>query len=286
MSETSLVSLKRRIKSIKNTQKITRAMGLVATSKLRKVSSKLLVNNQFYRSFSHTIDQLITYSSNIDNKYFECSKCKKKLYIVFSSDLGLCGSFNGNVFQKLLKEIAGNEKNCEIITIGQKARGILKKNSLESVAEFVDISDVPEEEDADIIASKIFEIFDSCEFGEVYCIYTKYFTPVKQEVLLKKLLPIEKEKEPKETIKTSFEFEPEEKEFLNNISHFYIKQCIYNFFLNSRASEQGARMSAMDAANKNGNDIIDKLQLKYNRIRQSAITEAIAEIVSGAEAQK
>ena len=286
MSETSLVSLKRRIKSIKNTQKITRAMGLVASSKLRKVSSKLLVNNQFYRSFSHTIDQIITYGSHIDNKYFECSNCKKKLYIVFSSDLGLCGSFNASVFDKLVKEIGNNKENCQIITIGQKARGMLRKTGLSSVAEFVDISDVPEEEDADVIASKIFEIFDEGEFGEVYCIYTKYFTPVKQEVLLKKLLPIEKEKEPKEAIKTTFEFEPEEKEFLTNISHFYIKQCIYNFFLNSRASEQGARMSAMDAANKNGNDIIDKLQLKYNRIRQSAITEAIAEIVGGAEAQK
>lgn len=286
MSETSLVALKRRIKSIRNTQKITRAMGLVATSKLRKVSEKLLVNNQFYRSFSHTIDQIITYGGELDSKYFECSSRKKTLYITFNSDLGLCGSFNLNIFDKLIENSGAQKENSLIMTIGQKGRSLLKKANLESVAEFVDISDVPNEEDTNMITSKVFEMFDKVEIGEVYCIYTKYFTPAKQEVILKKLLPIEKEKEPKDKIKTTFEFEPSKQELLMDISQFYIKQCIYNFFLNSRASEQGARMIAMEAANKNGNDMIDKLQLKYNRIRQSVITEEISEIIGGAEAQK
>lgn len=286
MGGAGLVAIKRRIKSINNTKKITKAVGLVATSKLRKARQSLEINNIYYNYLKDIMDDVVRDVEFKDNVYIKGNYSKKKTFIALMSDSGLCGGFNGNVVAKTVQNISGDKENSLLIIVGQKGRTYFKKLGYDSIAEYVEIPDIPTIKEAKTIFDKAFRLYEEGQIGEVNVIYTEFISSVKQEVKVKRLLPIENKPINPKKSNGYMEYEPQGREILENILNIYLKQTLLNLMLNSKTSEQGARMAAMDGATRNANDLLDKLNLKYNRIRQSVITQEISEIVGGAEAQK
>lgn len=285
MAGAGLIVIKRRIKSVTNTRKITKAMGLVATSKLRKVRRVLDSNNRYYDSLEESATLLLNSvdRSECDDVLIKGNKSKNKLYIVMTSDSGLCGGYNGAVVSNAIESALQDRENSKIMIVGEKGRTYFRKTGFETVAEYVEIPDVPTSKEAEMIYNHALHLYEAGEVGEVYVVYTRFFSPVKQIVQQKKILPIEVDNhEADYTLLT----EPSLEEMAGGLISLYVKASIHNYLLNAKASEHGSRMSAMDNATKNADDILDKLNVKYNRIRQSAITQEISEIVGGAEAQR
>lgn len=283
MAGAGLINIKRRIKSVTNTQKITRAMGLVSTSKLRKCREKLKPNQRYSATFENTIKDLITgYEGS--NKYTQDNKSSNELYIILTSDSGLCGSFNSSLLKTVYEKIEGKEDTVKLIIVGQKGRTFFNRYKFESAAEYVDIDDVPTVKEGRTISEKARSLYEKGEVGKVYIAYTKFINTIKQDVTIEKLLPFEV----KDADKTEkyIDFEPERGKIIETIVPIYLNQKILNFMLNSKISEQATRMSAMDGATKNASDLLDDLNLKYNKVRQGAITQEITEIVGGSEALK
>ena len=283
MAGAGLVAIKRRIKSITSTQKITKAMGLIATSKLRKVRNKLELNDKYSRSFSAVMSQFVN-GAEESSIYIHGNKGTKKLYITLNSDTGLCGGFNANVVNTAAGIIGKDRENSLLLSVGQKGRMYFNRLNFKTTAEYVDIPDVPTLQEASAITYKILDMYRNSEVGEVYVIYTRFHSTVKQVVTVEKILPLENKDS--EVKKHFVKFEPSIDEMIDEVIVMQLKQQILNFMLHSKSSEQGSRMSAMDGATKNANELLDALNLKYNRERQSAITQEISEIVGGAEAQK
>lgn len=283
MAGAGLVAIKRRIKSITSTQKITKAMGLIATSKLRKVRNKLELNDKYSRAFSSVMSQFVS-GAEEKSIYIHGNKSGKKLYITLNSDSGLCGGFNANVVNSAAEIVMKDRENSLLLSVGQKGRMYFNRLNFQTIAEYVDIPDVPTLQEASAIAYKVLDMYRNSEIGEVYIIYTRFHSTVKQVVTVEKILPLENKDV--EVEKHFVKFEPSIDEMIDEVIVMQLKQQILNFMLHSKASEQGARMTAMDGATKNANELLDALNLKYNRERQGAITQEISEIVGGAEAQK
>lgn len=277
-----LITIKRRIKSITNTRKITKAMGLIATSTLRKARRNLDANLSYYNSFEDIMKK--TFSGVMGkNIYTTGNGSKKKLYITMTSDAGLCGGFNGNVVNAAVREISKDRENSLIMSVGQKGRGYFRRLQYDTIAEYVDIQNEPTPIEAKTISEHALSLYNKGEVGEINIVYSKFISTIKQDIIVKKVLPFDMTE-----IKYdgSIEFEPDVNEVIEGIVGVYLKSQVFNFLLNSKASEQASKMTAMDSATKNANELLDDLNLRYNRIRQSAITQEITEIVSGAEAQK
>lgn len=282
MGAAGLIDIKRRIKSVESTRKITNAMGLVATSKLRKCRKELEVNQKFTESVDSVIKSLAKSVDDDNNIYFSGNNSEDKLYIVITSETGLCGGFNGSVVSYLEKITEDNRDNSKIIIVGERGISYIRKTGLDTVAEYVDISDVPTIKDANVIFEKALKMYKKKEVSEINMVYCEFVSPVKQEPKCVKILPIEKEEgESEECI-----VEPDIKTVLADSINIYLKGKIRNILLSSKCSEQSSRMTAMDGATENANDLLEILNLKFNRIRQGMITQEISEIVGGAEAQK
>lgn len=283
MAGAGLVTIKRRIKSVSSTQKITKAMALISTSKLRKVRSKLEVNQKYHNAFTEIINDII---KGVEEKsiYIHGNKSEKKLYITLNSDSGLCGGFNANVVNKTAEVISNNKENSALMSVGQKGRMYFNRLKFETTAEYVDIPDIPTLKEAEAITYKALDMYRNCEVGEVYIVYTKFFTTVKQIVNVEKILPLEVKDD---KVTSGFvKFEPSIDEIIDDMVVIQLKQQILNYMLHAKASEQGSRMAAMDGATKNANELLDDLKVKFNRERQGAITQEITEIIGGAEVQK
>jgi F-type H+-transporting ATPase subunit gamma len=283
MAGAGLIAIKRRINSVSNTRKITKAMGLVATAKLRKNREKLLFNEQFYNS---TIEIMKNLLDNLEEKsiYVHGNKSKKKLYIVLTSETGLCGAFNGNVVNEAIEQIKDDKDESLIMVVGQKGKNYFNRLKYKTAAEYVEVPDLPTGKEASVIASHALELYKKGEVGEIYVVYTMFVSAVKMTVLTDKLLPVPFYSG--HLASGTLKFEPQIEDMMDDYVKLYMKECIMYNLLNSKASEHSTRMNAMDSSTKNASDLIDKLNLKYNRIRQSAITQEISEIVGGAEAQR
>ena len=282
MGAAGLIEIKRRLKSVESTRKITKAMGLVATSKLRKVRNEL-ANNEKYNELCKDIVDVVV--SNLPEGYesIYCTERKgDKLYIVLTSDTGLCGGYNNNVIA-YLKEVLDNESGTEkIVLVGSKGLSYMSKYRLNTFNEYVSIPDIPTISEINKIYNEAIYLYKQGEVSEVNIVYTKFISPMKQEPILIKMLPFEVNSSKKE----DYLIEPDFEEVLNNSIDTYLKSQLQNCMLHAKASEQSSRMTAMDGATENASDIINNLNIKYNRIRQSVITQEISEIVGGAEAQK
>jgi len=277
-----LLVIKRRIKSVTSTKKITKAMGLIATSKIRKCRKNLESNQGYYDSFESIINSV---AQGVIGKsvYVNGNASKKKLYITLTSDSGLCGGFNGAVVTATAEKIKADRENSLLMSVGQKGRTFFRRLQYDTVAEYVDIPDEPTLKEAKIIAEHALDLYKNGEVGEVHVIYTKFISTARQSIVDEVVLPL---KVDKENASSAGEFEPDADELLEGTAFIHLKAQVFNFLLHSKASEQATRMASMDSSTKNANDLLDALKLKYNRIRQSAITNEITEIVSGAEAQK
>jgi len=283
MSAAGLITIKRRIKSVTNTHKITKAMGLVATSKLRKSRVKLGVNLKYSEAFDVIMNSVLL-NNRKPNVYQTRNDSTKKLYISLTSEAGLCGGYNATVNNETIEAIEKDKENSQLMIVGQKGKVFFKKHQYNTVAEYIDIPDVPGIDDTKAIVTQALSMYRNGEIGEIYVVVTRFISQIKQVVEIEKLLPLPYFEET--LVNDYIEFEPDTNEILEGIVENYMKEKMLNFMLNSKCSEQASRMTAMDGATKNANELLDKLKLQYNRIRQGAITQEISEIVGGAEAQK
>ena len=283
----SLKDLRNRIGSVKSTKKITSAMKMVAAAKLKRAQDNA-EKTRPYASKMHEIVESLTSSGNSQVKKF-CARNKDKkniLLIVCSADRGLCGGFNGSIIKytnKLSDELSKNS-NLTYIFVGKKAYQTLKRKYEASIVEFfTDIANPSIKfELSSSVRDLVLELFLSNKIDECHLIYTEFKSAISQTVKSHKLLPIENSGEIKKT--KTYEFEPSEENVLNEIIPRNIAIQIHSGLLENLASEQGSRMTAMDNATRNANDMIDNLTLLYNRSRQALITSELIEIISGAEA--
>ena len=283
MGSAGLIEIKRRIKSVESTRKITKAMNVVATSKLRKVRKELSNSEEYHLLSEEIVNNLVSsLPDDYENPFFNTSSNDlDKLYIVITSDTGLCGGFNGNVANRL-NEIIVHKNSSRVVVIGNKGISYMKRYGFDSEKEYIDIPDVPTIKEVRVIYDDVVRMFKNGEVGEVNIVFTEFKSPIKQEVKVEKLFPLVIKSESSK----QFLVEPSLEDVLNSSLDIYFKSKIRRAMLHSKVSEQSARMTAMDAATRNANDILQSLNLKYNRIRQGMITQEISEIVGGAEAQK
>ena len=283
MGAAGLIEIKRRIKSIESTRKITKAMHLVSTSKLRKARKELNGNEEYYNLCKEILDTVISSMPEYYENPFlkKDSKNLDKLYIVMTSDTGLCGGFNGNIANNLNEKIE-DKSYAKIMVVGGKGISYMKKYGFQTVQEYIDIPDIPTIKEVRRIYEDALYMFKNGEVSEVNVVYTEFKSPVQQDFKIEKLFPIDT----KNVEKQQFLIEPNFEEVLNSSLDSYFKSKLRRAMLHAKVSEQSSRMSSMDGATKNANDILQSLNLKYNRIRQGMITQEISEIVGGAEAQK
>lgn len=282
MGAAGLIEIKRRMKSVESTRKITKAMGLVATSKLTKVRKELLANEKYNKLSKEILGEVI---SNIWDRrqsvYFKNSK-GDKLYIALTSDTGLCGGYNANLALYLNSILNKDSNDYRVVVVGSKGISYFNRYNINTFTEFIDIPDIPTAKEVNKIYNDAIYLYLKGEVSEVNIVYTEFISPVKQEVKSLRILPIDSSSDSK----IQYIIEPNEEEVLKNTIDMYLKSQLKSCMLSAKASEQSSRMTAMNGATENANDILQELHIKFNRIRQSIITQEISEIVGGAEAQK
>jgi len=290
MAGAGVREFKRRIRSVQNTQKITKAMKMVAAAKLRRAQEAAEDSRPYTETLQGTLARLAGLSTDVEHPLLKKrSEVTKVGYIVVTADRGLCGGYNTNIIRACTDDIAADERKPSkgIIAVGRKARDFFRKRGgLE--AEFVNLGDKISYADAREIAQYVMNAYENEEFDEIYIVYAKFINALRQVPTLIKLLPIE----PPEAVATEdkinveYIYEPSAEEILVNLLPRYVGSQIYHAMLEGKASEHGARMTAMGNASENAGEIIDNLTLKMNKVRQAAITDEILDIVGGAEALK
>lgn len=282
MGAAGLIEIKRRMKSVESTRKITKAMGLVATSKLRKVRKELVANEQYSKLCKEIVSEVVSnLPKGYESVYYNNSK-GDKLYIVLTSDTGLCAGYNNNLAVYLNSILSKDSNNYKVIVVGSKGISYLNKYNIDTFSQFVDMSDIPTAKEISNIYNEVIYLYQKGEVSEVNIVYTEFISPVKQEVKGLKVLPIGDAS----NSNRRYIIEPNEEEVFKSSIDMYLKSQLRRCMLSAKASEQSSRMTAMDGATENASDILQGLRVKFNRIRQSVITQEISEIVGGAEAQK
>ena len=285
----SLKDLRNRISSVKSTKKITSAMKMVAAAKLKRAQNNAEKTRPYAKKMSEIVNSLVKNQKSKKFKFGE-RKTKNVLLIICSADRGLCGGFNGSIIKfskKLTMEILNKGLKINYIFVGKKAYFSLKRMCKDSILKnFTDIANPSIEfELAGEIRDKILELFLDNTIDECHLIYTKFQSAISQNVQSLQLLPLKEQmKDVSPSQSQSYDFEPDEEVILNEIIPKNIAIQIHTALLENLASEQGSRMTAMDNATRNANDMIDNLTLFYNRSRQALITKELIEIISGAEA--
>lgn len=283
----SMRDIKRRKESIQSTGQITKAMKLVATVKLQKARGKAESNKPYFKMLYKTICSILAKSENIDHEYLKENESKKKAVIAITSNRGLAGGYNSNIV-KLIASSDFSGEDTLVYAIGRKGIEGLSRKGYSIYKDYSDIINEPLFSDATALTKELLEQYSSGEIGEIYIAYTNFKNTVTQEPKLVKLLPLSsddfKDDEEDEGKKLLMNFEPTPEEVLDKIVPKYMSNIIFGAFLESVASENGARMQAMDSATSNADEMISSLSLKYNRARQSAITQELTEIIAGADA--
>ncbi|PQM55752.1 MAG: F0F1 ATP synthase subunit gamma [Rhodobacteraceae bacterium] len=291
----NLKDLKIRIESVKSTRKITKAMQMVAAAKLRKAQEAAEEARPYASRMTKVLDKLT--SSNLDTTtgsplLIGAGKSEKYLVIVATSERGLCGAFNSSIVRLAKSHISNllsDGKSIEILTIGKKGREQLKREFGDSMIDHVDLSQIKKMtyEEASIISGKILEKFAKRDFDVAIIFYNQFESVISQVPKCQQLIPVERKTETDtdgEVEELSYFYEPDEQEIMEDLLPKAITAKIFTALLENGASEQGARMSAMDNATRNAGEMIDKLTIQFNRSRQAAITNELIEIISGAEA--
>tara|TARA_Y100000590_G_scaffold278720_1_gene312911 strand:- start:1408 stop:2283 length:876 start_codon:yes stop_codon:yes gene_type:complete len=287
----SLDDLKKRITSVKSTQKITKAMKMVAAAKLRRAQENAEKGRPFSEKMNNIILNLCNSISDKENasKFLVgTGKDDVHLCVVVTADRGLCGGFNTNIckkakqyFEKILKE----EKTLKIFTVGSKGHDQLKRMYGKYIINKINFKGYKKItfKEAENISSKIIKLFNESQFDVCKIFYNKFKNVITQIPQEQQIIPIENVAKEEKKEENQYEFEPEENEILEDLLPRNISTQIFKAFLENAASEQGSRMTAMDNATRNAGELVDKLTVTYNRSRQAAITKELIEIISGAE---
>ena len=287
----SLDDLKKRISSVKSTQKITKAMKMVAAAKLRRAQESAEKGRPYSDKMNNIILNLSNGISDIENapKLLSGSgEDKVHLCVVMTSDRGLCGGFNTNIIKKAklyFQKILDDGKTLKIITVGTKGYDQLKRLYGDKIIERISFKESKNINyfDADKVGKIVIEKFEKKEFDVCAIFYNQFKNVITQIPQEQQIIPLNTSEKEENSSEDNYEFEPEEDEILSNLLPKNISTQIFKAMLENSASEQGSRMSAMDNATRNAGEMVDKLTIKYNRSRQAAITKELIEIISGAE---
>ena len=287
----SLDDLKKRIKSVKSTQKITKAMKMVAAAKLRKAQESAEKGRPYSKKMQNIILNLtksIDNSENAPKLLVGTGKDEVYLCVVLTADRGLCGGFNSNICKlakKYFKKILKDGKSLKIITIGSKGTDQLKREYGKFIIKKLSFKDKKKIsfKEADEVGRIVLNLFEKNEFDKCILFYNNFKNVITQIPQAQQIVPADKTPIKKNEENLSYEFEPEEDEILEDLLPKNISTQVFKAFLENAASEQGSRMTAMDNATRNAGDLVDKLTINYNRSRQASITKELIEIISGAE---
>ena len=287
----SLDDLKKRIASVKSTQKITKAMKMVAAAKLRKAQESAEKGRPYSEKMNNVILNLssgISDKENAPKLLSGTGNDKVHLCVVMTSDRGLCGGFNSNIIKKAksyFSKILSEGKELKIITVGSKGNDQLKRMYGDKIIENISFKESKNANyfDADKVGKIVIDKFENSEFDICTIFYNQFKNVITQIPQAQQIIPLNSEDSEDNTSEESYEFEPDEDEILNNLLPKNISTQIFKAMLENSASEQGSRMSAMDNATRNAGEMVDKLTIQYNRSRQAAITKELIEIISGAE---
>ena len=283
----SMRDIKRRKGSIQSTQQITKAMKLVSTVKLQRAKQRAEQSKAYFNCMYETVTSMLARAGGLNHPYLKAGASDKKAVVVITSNRGLAGGYNSNII-KLITKGDFKKEDLEIYAIGKKGRDALQRNGYHIVEEDPDIIEEPSYVDAMGITRRLLKSYADGEIGEIYLAYTGFKNTVVHEPTLLKLLPVEagaKTESAQDTgSRAMMNFEPEDDEALEMIIPKYITSLIYGGLVEAAASENGARMQAMDSATSNAEEMIDHLSLMYNRARQGSITQELTEIIAGANA--
>ena len=289
----SMRDIKRRKESVQSTGQITKAMKLVSSVKLQKAKVGAEVSKPYFDTMYNTVAGMIAKSGQMSHPFLQKSQSEVKAVILISSNRGLAGGYNSNVVKLITKDGRFSKDNTVVYAVGTKGRDSLERSGFKIAGDFSEAMNEPLYSDATSIGKEVLSKFVRGEIGEIYLAYTIFKNTIVQIPTLTKLLPIDAEDIASETEDVSedpidkitlMNYEPEPEEALDAIVPKYINSLIYGGLVESHASENGARMQAMDSATNNAEEMISDLSLKYNRARQASITQELTEIIAGASA--
>lgn len=271
---------------------ITKAMKLVAAAKLRKAQERVVSARPFARGLQEVLSRLAA-QGTVSHPLFETRERRTVAYVVVTGDKGLCGSYNVNIFRRATAAIRDEKTELALVAIGRKGRDFYARRGRQFVKEFVGLGEEPSFPLAKDIARQLISLFLSGEVDEVRLIYTEFISALQQKPVEIQLLPVAPPRaeaarggKGKAVAQVDYIFEPNAEDLLNTLVPKFVETQVYRILLEAKASEQGARMTAMGSATDNASKMIGKLTLVYNRARQAGITREISEIVGGAEALK
>lgn len=285
----SMRDIKRRKSSIQSTQQITKAMKLVSTVKLQRTKQRAEQSKTYFDSMYKTVTSMLSKTGGLNHPYLKAGESSKKAVIVITSNRGLAGGYNSNV-TKLITKGDFKKEDLVLYTIGKKGNETFRRMGYNVVWDNSEMIEEPKYDEAMKLSKEILTGFSNGEFGEIYLAYTAFKNTISHEPTLIKLLPYEAEEnedvteQQEEDDNVLMNFEPQDEEALNMIIPKYVTSLIFGGMVEAAASENGARMQAMDSATSNAEEMISSLSLMYNRARQGSITQELTEIVAGANA--
>ena len=288
MAGAGIKEIKTRINSVNSTKQVTKAMELVASSKMRKAKDRALAARPYFGTMYNTVKDIATNTRGVRNVFLKQREVKNRCYIVVAGDRGLAGGYNSNITKLTLSHMDGKKE--KVMTVGKKSTEFFSKRGYDILksTESVEKCDYNE---AIAFAQEAMDLYKKGEIDEVYMVYTEFVSPLTQNPKLLKVLPLAFEEENKETKeqaakKARVQYLPSAGVVLGHIIPKYVSGIVYDGIIESFASEQAARRTAMSSATDNADEMLSNLELSYNRARQSAVTQEITEIVGGVEALK
>lgn len=279
--------IKGKIGSIKNTQKITSAMEMMAASKIRKAQIRMASGRPYAQNMLKVIGHIANGNLEYRHPYMEAREVKRVGYIVVSTDRGLCGGLNSNLFKKVAKDVQAKRENgveVAFAAIGSKAVGFFSRFGGSVLAAESGLGDKPSVSDVVGVVRVMLDAYDAGELDQIHLVFNHFASTMVQEPVINQLLPLPKSENESVQHRWDYIYEPDPREILETLMVRYIESQVYQGVVENVASEQAARMVAMKAATDNAGNLIDELQLVYNKARQAAITQEISEIVGGAAA--
>lgn len=280
MAGVSTKEIKTRIRSMESTRQITKAMEMVAASKLRRAQAQVISSRPYFETLYATINDIVDSTRDFSSHYLVSRSGSKALYIVIAGDRGLAGGYNNNVLKLACAEMEG--KDAKVLPIGKKAVDFFRSRKIPAITENHAEAANVSLGDCFSIAKSVCKAFLSGEYDEIYVAYTNFVSVLSQTPATLRLLPLIRHTTGREgTISSDITYEPSSEEVFDAIIPEYLGGILYGALCESRASEQAARRTAMDSATQNADDMIADLSLKFNRARQAAITQEITEIVAG-----
>ena len=280
MAGVSTKDIKNRIRSMESTRQITKAMEMVAASKLRHAQTQVLNSRPYFEILYETISEIAASADDFTSPYFRQSDGGKVLYVTVAGDRGLAGGYNSNILKLVMNQMG--DKEAAVLPIGKKSVDFFLSKKMEVLTESYAQAAQLSMSDCFSVAKLLSKGFLSGEYDEVYVAYTEFVSVLSQTPRLLRLLPLSREAEGRNTNSGEILYEPGAEEVFNTIVPEYLGGVLYGALCESRASEQAARRTAMDSATQNADEMIGDLRLKFNQARQAAITQEITEIVAGA----